>query len=76
MCNLEHWDEIADFKMGKLRGQWLGYNPDVMATWHPSYALRQPSARKDIVGDLRVFFERMEKHFDKVDPIFFETSLR
>jgi DNA polymerase len=46
--------------MGKLRGRWHRYRgiPTVV-TWHPSYLLRQPEAKKEAWADLQLLMQAM-----------------
>lgn len=44
----------------KLRGKWLCYEGvDLMPTFHPSYLLRSPSAKKDVWEDLKAVLARI-----------------
>ncbi len=46
--------------MGRLRGKWHRYRgiPTVV-TYHPSYLLRNPAAKKDAWGDLQMLMQAM-----------------
>lgn len=44
----------------RVRGQWRSYeNIPVMPTFHPSYLLRVPSAKRDVWNDLQAVLERL-----------------
>lgn len=44
----------------RQRGRWLSYEGfDVMPTYHPSYLLRMPSAKKDVWADLQEALKRL-----------------
>jgi DNA polymerase len=46
--------------MGRLRGQWFEYgNSRVMVTYHPSYLLRNPPAKKDTWEDIQMLMREM-----------------
>ena len=46
--------------MGKLRGKWHRYRGiPTLATYHPSYLLRTPSAKKDAWEDLQMLMKEM-----------------
>lgn len=46
--------------MGKLRGRWHDYRGiPTIATWHPAYLLRTPTAKKDTWEDLQMLMKRM-----------------
>ena len=46
--------------MGKMRGKWHRYRGiPTLATYHPSYLLRQPSAKKDAWEDLQMLMKEM-----------------
>jgi DNA polymerase len=44
--------------VGKLRGQFFDYHGiKVMCTYHPSYLLRNPAAKKQVWDDMRFFMQ-------------------
>jgi DNA polymerase len=46
--------------LGRLRGQWFEYgNSRVIVTYHPSYLLRNPPAKKDTWEDLQILMIEM-----------------
>ena len=46
--------------MGRLRGKWHRYRGiPTLATWHPAYLLRNPSAKKDAWEDLQMLMKAM-----------------
>jgi uracil-DNA glycosylase len=46
--------------MGKMRGKWHRYRGiPTLATYHPSYLLRTPSAKKDAWEDLQILMKEM-----------------
>lgn len=46
--------------VGKLRGQFLTHgNAKVLCTYHPSYLLRNPSAKKQVWTDMQFFMEEV-----------------
>jgi uracil-DNA glycosylase family 4 len=46
--------------MGRLRGKWQRYKAiPTIATWHPAYLLRNPSAKKDTWEDLQMLMKAM-----------------
>ena len=46
--------------MNRLRGRWHTYRGiPVIATWHPSYLLRTPTAKKEAWDDLQMLMKRM-----------------
>ena len=46
--------------MGKLRGRWHRYREiPTVVTWHPSYLLRLPSAKKEAWEDLQMLMKAM-----------------
>ena len=45
--------------IGKLRGGWHRHgNADVICTYHPSYLLRNPAAKRDVWDDMKRLMER------------------
>lgn len=51
--------------MGYMRGKWFKYedahvNADVLCTYHPSYLLRNPDAKKDVWEDMQSLMEKMK----------------
>ena len=50
----------SDQTIGKLRGRFHEYNDAaVLCTYHPSYLLRNPSAKKDVWEDMKVLLHKM-----------------
>lgn len=50
----------ATLGITKLRGQWREYNGiPAMCTYHPSYLLRVPAAKKDVWEDMKALLARM-----------------
>ncbi|MCR9197106.1 MAG: uracil-DNA glycosylase [Planctomycetaceae bacterium] len=48
--------------VGRLRGQFLQHgNAKVLCTYHPSYLLRNPSAKKQVWEDMQLFMAQIEK---------------
>lgn len=46
--------------IGKLRGRWFTHgSAAVICTYHPSYLLRNPAAKRDVWDDMKVLMERM-----------------
>ncbi len=46
--------------IGRLRGEFLQYNgAKVLCTYHPSYLLRNPSAKKDVWADMKLFMAEL-----------------
>jgi len=46
--------------IGKLRGQFFQYgNAKVICTYHPSYLMRNPAAKKDVWDDMKLLFMDM-----------------
>lgn len=46
--------------LGRLRGQWFNHgNSRVMVTYHPSYLLRNPPAKKDTWEDIQMLMREM-----------------
>ena len=51
----------TDTSIGQLRGRWFKYeNADVICTYHPSYALRQSSAKMNIYDDFQLVIEKIK----------------
>lgn len=47
----------SELTIGKLRGQFFQYGrAKVLCTYHPSYLLRNPSAKKDVWEDMKLLF--------------------
>lgn len=45
--------------IGRLRGRWHRHgNADVICTYHPSYLLRNPAAKRDVWDDMKRLMER------------------
>jgi uracil-DNA glycosylase family 4 len=50
----------TDETIGKLRGRWFDYGPaTVICTYHPSYLLRNPAAKRDVWDDMQHLMARM-----------------
>ncbi len=46
--------------IGKLRGRWFTYGTaQVICTYHPSYLLRNPAAKRDVWDDMKLLMARM-----------------
>lgn len=46
--------------IGKLRGRWFQYNQArVLCTYHPSYLLRNPAAKKDVWEDMKILMKEL-----------------
>ncbi|MBM4020779.1 MAG: uracil-DNA glycosylase [Planctomycetes bacterium] len=46
--------------IGKLRGRWFSHgSAQVICTYHPSYLLRNPAAKRDVWEDMKVLMARM-----------------
>ena len=46
--------------IGRLRRQWFTYgSAQVICTYHPSYLLRNPAAKKDVWEDMKLLMARM-----------------
>lgn len=46
--------------IGRLRGRWFTYgSAQVLCTYHPSYLLRNPAAKRDVWDDMKLLMERM-----------------
>ena len=46
--------------IGKLRGRWFEHgSAQVICTYHPSYLLRNPAAKRDVWEDMKVLMGRM-----------------
>ena len=46
--------------MSRLRGQWHTYQGiPLLPTWHPSYLLRNPAAKKDVWEDMKLLLGEM-----------------
>jgi len=46
--------------IGKLRGRWFTFgSAQVICTYHPSYLLRNPAAKRDVWEDMKVLMGRM-----------------
>lgn len=53
-----------DSPIGQLRGRWFKYeegvvNADVICTYHPSYLLRNPSAKQDVWEDMQTLANKL-----------------
>lgn len=46
--------------IGKLRRRWFSYgSAQVLCTYHPSYLLRNPAAKRDVWEDMKMLMEKM-----------------
>jgi DNA polymerase len=46
--------------IGKLRGRWFTHgSAEVICTYHPSYLLRNPSAKRDVWDDMKILMAKM-----------------
>lgn len=46
--------------IGRLRRRWFAHgSAQVLCTYHPSYLLRNPSAKRDVWDDMKLLMERM-----------------
>ena len=46
--------------IGKLRGRWFTFGTaQVLCTYHPSYLLRNPAAKRDVWEDMKILMQRM-----------------
>ena len=46
--------------IGRLRGRWFEHgSAAVICTYHPSYLLRNPAAKRDVWEDMKRLMERM-----------------
>jgi uracil-DNA glycosylase family 4 len=46
--------------IGRLRGRWFDYGPArVICTYHPSYLLRNPAAKRDVWEDMKLLMAAM-----------------
>jgi len=49
--------------IGRLRRRWFTYgSAQVLCTYHPSYLLRNPAAKRDVWDDMKLLMERMGVH--------------
>lgn len=56
----------TDDTISELRGRWFKYtdgivNSDVLCTFHPSYLLRNPSAKKNVWDDMQMLIEKYKQ---------------
>jgi len=59
----------TDETIGKLRGRWFEYGPaTVICTYHPSYLLRNPAAKRDVWDDMQHLMARMGIEMPKKGP--------
>ncbi len=50
----------TDEPIGKLRGRWFTYgSATVICTYHPSYLLRNPPAKRDVWDDMKLLMAKM-----------------
>jgi len=46
--------------IGKLRGRWFTHGTaHVICTYHPSYLLRNPSAKRHVWDDMKLLMQRL-----------------
>lgn len=58
-CAAQNLLRITD-SIGKLRGRFMQYGrAKVLCTYHPSYLLRNPAAKKDVWEDMKVFMREL-----------------
>jgi DNA polymerase len=54
--------------LGRLRGQWFNYgNSRVIVTYHPSYLMRNPPAKKDTWQDIQLLMREMQLPIGKMN---------
>ena len=66
------WGSIAAQRLldttspiGRLRGKFYNHGPaKVLCTYHPSYLLRNPAAKKDVWEDMKLLFRDMDIDLD------------
>lgn len=59
----------TDETIGKLRGRWFEYGEaTVICTYHPSYLLRNPAAKRDVWDDMQHLMARMGIAMPKKGP--------
>ncbi len=59
----------TDETIGKLRGRWFEYGEaTVICTYHPSYLLRNPAAKRDVWDDMQHLMARMGIDMPKKGP--------
>lgn len=50
----------TESSIGKLRGKFYSYrDAQVICTYHPSYLLRNPAAKRDVWEDMKILMKRM-----------------
>ena len=50
----------TDEPIGKLRGRWVKHgSAQVICTYHPSYLLRNPNAKRHVWDDMKILMARM-----------------
>jgi DNA polymerase len=55
----------SDTSIGRLRGRFHDYRGiPVLCTYHPSYLLRNPAAKKDVWEDMKIFMRRLGVELD------------
>ena len=60
----------TDETIGKLRGRWFEYGQaTVICTYHPSYLLRNPAAKRDVWDDMQHLMARMGIDMPKKSPV-------
>lgn len=55
-------DEASTISMGAMRGQHEKDGRKILCTYHPSYLLRNPAAKKDVFEDLKPIFALQSKN--------------
>ena len=51
---------LSDLPIGQMRGKWAAFEGiPLMPTFHPSYLLRMPSAKKDAWADLQLVLKKL-----------------
>ncbi len=50
----------GDFKISRERGRWLSYTGiPLLATYHPAYLLRNPSAKRQVWDDVQKIMQHL-----------------
>ncbi|MGE0609690.1 MAG: uracil-DNA glycosylase family protein, partial [Pirellulales bacterium] len=50
----------TETSIGKLRGKFFPYEgAEALCTYHPSYLLRNPAAKRDVWEDMQLLMKRM-----------------
>ena len=56
----------GNLSLGKMRGKWFDYRgARVIVTYHPSYLLRNPPAKKDTWEDIQILMREMGLPIEK-----------